>query len=447
MINQKDFIKKSGSYLLLVTIVVLVYLFHLNFDIFEISDDAWFKNAGEYFHLFDFLKWRYFHWSARLFPDAVAYLIFKLPIVYWRVFNTALIVLLGYSISRIFNSKWKPFASVSALLILGYISYDVLYSGYFWITGSFNYLLPMALGMYIMIPYADSYFRETEHHFSIKTILLFIAVFLFSFSNEQVLACALGAALCYHITIFIQKKKVNPILLISTGLMLIGFIIMYVSPGNKLRFVFEEARYFPGFSSLSLLGRTKIGMFWMYQMISQNMIVSVVLITILTLILTKPSWYKKILIILSTLMISLHHVRSDYMMDFESRSKVPVRLFMDTTKLFSLEFIYYVLPFVLWTFFFGILILCILKSVDHPIFIGLCFLAALTSCILMFFSPTIVASGPRVLNCFGLILSLVSVYLFHQIVEKYQNESYSTFVLGIFPVVAFLMYYLRLKNQ
>lgn len=229
--------------------------------------------------------------------------------------------------------------------------------------------------------------------------------------------------------------------------MLIGFILMYLSPGNKLRFTFEESAYFSDFSSLSFAGRAKIGVFWMYQMLSQNMIISIILIAILTIIVTKSEWYKKVFVLLSTLMITLYNVRSDYIMDFESRSKIPVEVFFNPAKLFSFEFIYYVLPFILWTLFFSILILCILKSVDHPIFIGLCFLAAITSCVLMFFSPTIIASGPRVLNCFGLILSLISFYLFQQIVKKYQNEGYRTVVLGIFPVVAFIMHYLQLKHQ
>lgn len=447
MIIEKKFIKKIISYVALIITIWLIYSFHSNYDIFEISDDAWFKNAGEYFRLIDFLKWRYFNWSARLLPDTVAYLFFKLPILYWRIFNTALIVLLGYSISRIFNKGFKLLAISSSLFILGYMSFNVIYSGYFWITGSFNYLLPMAIGMFVMIPYADSYFREIEPQLSVKIVINLLIVCLFSVSNEQVLACALGAAFCYHIATYIQKKSQNIIMILSTGIMLLGFILMYISPGNKFRFIFEEAKYLPGFSLMSLSGRTKLGIFWLYQELSRNMTMSIILITILTIIITKYEWYKKLLVVLSTLMITLYNVYPKSIMDFESRSKIPFSQFLNLKKLISIEFLNYLCPFILWTLFFSILIICILSNTDYPIFISLCFLAAFTSCILMFFSPTIYASGPRVFNCFGLILSIISFYLFQKIIEKFNNEGYPTFVLGIFPVVTFIAQYIKLKQQ
>ena len=137
---------KQRTIFLWCTLIFIVFLYQLRFNFIEGSDDSWFALIKDKYSLADYLSLRYNTWSSRIFPETMLYYIFHIPINLWRMLNTSFIFLLATSIVRIFKGEIKIYNVVVVIILFGYSSFDVINSGFFWMTGSVNYLWPLALG-------------------------------------------------------------------------------------------------------------------------------------------------------------------------------------------------------------------------------------------------------------------------------------------------------------
>lgn len=76
-----------------------------------------------------------------------------------------------------------------------------------------------------------------------------------------------------------------------------------------------------------------------------------------------------------------------------------------------------ILPYLLWGLFFGLVIALSISVAKQKIFIGLSYSAALFSSIMMWFSPTMYASGARVFMCASVLL-LINLFLLYQQIQE-----------------------------
>ncbi|OZQ92339.1 DUF6056 family protein [Paenibacillus sp. VTT E-133291] len=422
---------------------IILYTYH-NFMSLTVGDDMYFSTVE--FPFFDWIRLRYETWSGRLFPDTLAFMLFKNHYEVWQLLNPLFIMLSSYAIVRIVIKDFRIRDLLISLLILGYFSKNVLSSAFFWGTGSVNYLWPIALGLLAMIPYADKLFRD-EQPFSMKHFAItVICASLASISNEQVALCMIAFSILLHISLILKRKPQDIKLLIITVIMILGTCILLLAPGNHSRYVNEVATWFPGFDKLSIKDHLYIGIIWIFQKLFVDLKYLIMLLSIIVFIacyrdsnFNRKYSYKifgvLIFIIFSNMVLGYN---TEIFYNFEAIKQY--NLFHSIFHIFGTDkgFLYALIPYVFWTIFTALLCVLIIKLSQQKIFIFLALSAAAFSLVVMFFSPTIYASGNRVLAVSSIILTLITAKLILD--RQLITTKYHLVLLGCLPVLNLLQF-------
>ncbi|MEH7414521.1 DUF6056 family protein, partial [Neobacillus drentensis] len=406
-------ILKKYKWFILLIVYFLIYLFHFVVKKFP-GDDLLFSKATQNSTLMHWLFNRYFHWSARIFSDTMVYFFLAHRVWLWRLINPIFLLVLCYSVVRIWRKKVTLLEILIVLAILGYFAQNILSSGVFWITGSMYYLWPITLGLIAMIPYADKVFRDFELQNKYMFLLYFVSGFFASIGNEQVSLCLSCFAILTHIALVFQKKEQDKKLLLMTGFMIIGTLIMILSPGNKVRTVAETAYWFPTFGELSLKDHFYIGTIWGYKKIFSDMKYILYLLSVITLItyFKNDKLKQNIIFRLFTcifvivLILQLEGIAQGLLHNFEEIRKFH---FSETLLSFHLTkaFLKAIFPYLFWTLYSFMFIYLLLQNTKFKTFTLFGVLAVIGTLVVMFFSPTIYGSGNRVLTVGSVILTVI----------------------------------------
>ncbi len=403
--------KKWIAYLLL---FVILYLYHLVVTILP-GDDTIFSKASDKYSLIEWLSHRYNGWSGRLFPDAMVYILLDKWVWIWHFINPLMLLLLTFSMVRILKKRVFPREQVIALLILGYLAQNVLSAGVFWITGSINYLWPIALGLFSMIPFADAVFRNDINMNSWKFALHLLSGVIASIGNEQTALCISSFALLSLFHIMIKRDKPDIKLIIFTLLILIGTCIQVFAPGNEVRYLKNTDYWYPGFDLLSFKDHLYIGTIWAYEKLFRDMRYLLLLLSAVVLFSqfnqkkSRQPWILILLTLQFFITVGFHIMseKLNYIYDFAAIKDYPF-----TDSLFSiwkmpLDFVFALFPYLFWTFYSFLLMVILLKNSKHKFFVVFSLLATISTLIVMFFSPTIFGSGNRVLTVASVLLGLL----------------------------------------
>lgn len=229
--------------------VMAWYLF-VNINIMSGTDDIFFVTVTQKMNLYDFTAMRYHTWSGRYLIEAL--MVKTINIAYApQLLIISSFALLSYSISLIASDDGSvsltsiTIASLLLLAVPGTSSQAIL-----WVSGGYNYILPIALGLYALSNLIH------EKHCALPVSL---AALFFSCNNEQFGAVAL---LVIAITTSIRKYKKLPvkyeiIYLVTSA---VSFVSNMLAPGNKARFLAEVPNWMPDFNNLSMLDKITIGM-------------------------------------------------------------------------------------------------------------------------------------------------------------------------------------------
>ncbi|MGX7418983.1 DUF6056 family protein [Carnobacterium gallinarum] len=434
-------LKVKPQYFAWLIVFSLVVLYHFRFQMSPGSDDEWFANFHKQASFLTYLNSRFNVWSARIVPDAILFYIFLVPLTVWRILNSFFLVLLCRSIVRLFSPKASILSTLSVMCIIGFVSSSVINEGFFWITGSINYLWPLAMGIYVLVPLADYFYRETDMTFSFQNWIRLFVTFIVSFTNEQVLICVIGVFLATIIALLVKKRTIPLYLYLSVTILIIGFLIMYFSPGNALRMQSEVARWFPNFYELSVLSRLSIGFSWLYGQVIAYMLWILMLISGMTCYLLPSSWLKKTLISSSIFLLAANIFKNVRFFDFERIKLISKESYFNFSFLTNKAFYASAFPYVIWTLFIGLLIYASVKASGKQILVSLCYLAGILSSMLMFLSPTIYASGTRVFNVLGVTLAIIAYILLIKIQERISNKNrvFEVILLAIIPIIQFIL--------
>lgn len=254
--------------------LVVASVFYLNIFVFHkltIADDPFFSAALDHQGLLDFLRFRYWHWSGRI-PIEMAMVLIINHMAVWKVLNSLMVLLLCYSIGRIgFGRHLEVPASMAcAFALLMLIPPRVLWEAAWWVSGSFNYLWPVALGAYGSLHFFDRRERSAPHKVS-----LIVASGVAAY-NEQVgfvLLCLLVPLLLRRIaTRTCSAWDIAHIVFVAVNL-----AIALAAPGIQHRYQLEQARWFANFETLGVLEKVNIGLGLIKQSVldSQNLLVAV----------------------------------------------------------------------------------------------------------------------------------------------------------------------------
>lgn len=236
----------------IVLVVASLHLFAFGNSL--VADDAWYARALDAQALPDFLAFRYTHWSGRMPIEATLAVLMGHPWP-WRVINGLMWILFCYSAGRVALHRLLVSTAEStalALVLLLLMSPAVLFNATWWMTGSVNYLWPMALGLYGLIAFVD----DKPHGNGAR--LGFVLASGLAMYNEQVALVLLPASALLVVRRGVHQGR-HPWDMAHLAFMALNALVLFSAPGSQRRFLFEEALRFPNFSALDALDKVSIG--------------------------------------------------------------------------------------------------------------------------------------------------------------------------------------------
>lgn len=428
-------------------IYFVIYIFHFIIEIAP-GDDTLFSGMSSQYTLTEYLSMRYNGWTGRLSGELFFYFFLGGKVWLWKFINAGFIMLVAYSLVRIIREKNSLRYFIVALCIMGYFSQSILSSGVFWITGSMIYLWSIAMGLFAMIPFADYTFRNNYDTSNRRILLSLLTGLLAVFANEQAALCMVIFGLISITTYFIKTKKYSIRLIFLTVIFLVGTIISIKAPGNSSRFVSETATWFPNFNELSLKDHLYLGVIWFFGKAFTELKWLLLLISVGTLYVfnfqsnnMKQTYVTRLLnfifiiLVATSFSILIIGNPNNVLFDFEA-----IRNFHFGHNLINIwtiepKFILALIPYMFWSIFSLLLISMLIMISERKWFILLCLAAAIASMCIMFFSPTIYASGNRTLTVSAALLSLVSINVLNKI--EFKNKLGYIFIFA-FPAVNIL---------
>ncbi|MFB3161106.1 DUF6056 family protein [Neobacillus sp. 179-J 1A1 HS] len=426
---------------LIILLFLILYGVHFAVSPYP-GDDLFYKTASQNYSILEWIQFRYFEWSGRIIPDILSYYLLDGKLWIWRLLNPFIILLLAYSIIRIIKGHVSTKYLVLAILTLGYIHQGVLSSGFFWVTGSLNYLWPIALGLFAMIPLADKVFRDKKNSDARLPFIIFILCgFLASISNEQVALCISCFSIAAHICLFFQHKHQETKFFIFTGIMVIGTIILLIAPGNQVRMESEIASWYPEFNDLSFLKHLYVGVVWFFDKMFNEMrilVFTLAAITVTGYLLDselRKLWLSKFFALLFAIILGALLLGNEMNLFYNFSKINTINITPNFTYLWEVKYslIIALIPYLFWSAFSLILIILVVRKSENRFFILLCFLGLIASIAVMFFSPTIYASGRRVLTVGSVLFSLINIYFL--IKHKMLDNKLGLLVYSIIPVI------------
>nr|WP_263324803.1 DUF6056 family protein [Neobacillus sp. Marseille-Q6967] len=431
---------------LLFCVYMILFLFHLRISLVNGSDDTWFADASNQAPFLEWIQMRYTTWSGRLFPDTMLYTLLDEYLWVWKVLNPLFIVLLSIGLVSIIKKEVTRSDFIVGILVLGYISSKILNPGFFWITGSINYLWPIAFGVIAMIPFANRIFQY-NHSFSIyKWIVFYVFGIIASISNEQVGLCLSAFSFISVFIVYLRDRTIDKNLFIFTIIIIIGSCILLFAPGNKVRWLSEVKTWFPDYQELTFKSKILLGTKWIYKQLFYEMRNIILLLSaIIFYVFSKGNEKRHTLftifsvmffITISTILLDKHFL---FNFDLINGYSITQNLFHFWKS--DLGFTLSILPYIFWTVFGVLLVYLLLSVTKYKIRCFLWLAASICTMAVMFFSPTIYASGPRTLVVGSVLIAMLCLSLIHEF--KLLENRLSLIFFGCLPFLNLLQLYIR----
>ncbi len=283
---MKHWLLRHRDHAWVLLVVLLVAALHVHsFGNTLVADDAWFASALERRTLLDFMVWRYQRWSGRVPIEAVLVLIVIHTWV-WKLVNGMMLMLLCYSAGRIaLAGTDKSSATVTSLAFCMFmlIAPSTLSPAAWWITGSVNYLWPMALGLYGMLA-----FVEPGHGGNAVRLARLLSAGLAMY-NEQIALVLLPLSLLY-VLMNPARYRQRPWEIAQLGFMAANAFVVFAAPGSYNRFQFEQALRFPDFVAFDALDKLAIGFGLIFRSVidSSNLLIAALLVLSGSLVTRSP---------------------------------------------------------------------------------------------------------------------------------------------------------------
>ncbi|NGM82386.1 hypothetical protein G5B47_08150 [Paenibacillus sp. 7124] len=430
-------------------VFIIIYFYHFIIKIAP-GDDFYFKEVSNQFSFFDYLDFRYHEWTGRMSAEAGLYFFLDGMVWMWRIINSILILLLSYGINRLIRKEFSFSSFIIILVCFGYLSPSILSSGVLWITGSIVYLWPISLGVFAMIPFSDLSLRGARG-FTLGRIFLSLCMGLLAIlANEQVALCMLGFGALAIFHSLVKNRILDKRLILLWLVYLTAFMFSFYAPGNHRRFIAETATWFPGFDNLSLRDHLYIGIIWIYSKVFIQMKFLILLLSIITLCffyIKKKNASKLVsrtvslfaFLVISSVSIALIG-NVEFIYDFEALKKFDVGYSLLHLWNSGPQFVFAIIPYVFWTIYTVLFMVVFLAVTKKRKFTLVCFLASIASMGIMFFSPTIYASGNRTLTVSAMLLIVIIANLISDLDELDKRKAiYVLLPLALINVLALLV--------
>jgi len=246
--------ERAGARWLLGIGAALLWLHFAVLDRTAIDDDAYFAAALDHASLWQFLRERYLTWSGRLPMDGLAALLMH-HLWLWRVANVAMVALLCASVARLGFGDALPRATglACAFAILLLMPPPVLREAAWWVTGSLNYLWPVALGTWAMVALFERRPRSAAHWFALGCAAGFAA-----YCEQMALAMlAIGVPRWWQLW---RNGRAGPGDAWMLAALVVNAAVNFGAPGAQHRFSMETVRWFPDYDLLATIDKLHLGL-------------------------------------------------------------------------------------------------------------------------------------------------------------------------------------------
>ena len=240
---MKDFIIKYKIPIIFIIFFLLVLLQHqfmwLYHDDYGYASLSYAYNvegvSGHTFNLtqlFDFLIGHYNNWGGRVLYFGIECLLLSKSLFLFKLVQSIVITFIFYYVYKILKKYTKFDDYILAILSIccyGFIEIMVIRTGIFWPTASVLYVFPL-LPLLMFIYHYDSKNKKIFHN-----ILMAILIFFAAFSQEQIAVAAVSYIGIITIYEFVKTHKIDKKNIIMLLVALIGFSILMLAPGSKIR--------------------------------------------------------------------------------------------------------------------------------------------------------------------------------------------------------------------
>ena len=388
-----------NKYIIAFSLIYLMFFFKLYYGHYvNMADDVWFSNVHDsQSNIFVWLKDRYFQWTSRI-PIEFFLVLLITHFKVWVFINSFMFASLVLCTLYYLKLNLKKLL-ISSVLVFGLVLWgmpkSVSFEAAIWMTGSFNYLWPVALA-------AISYLCLYKSFLCNSRLLVILSCFLFFLSsfNEQMAVVNFVSILMSVIYFRLSRGKYLFLLPPLLSICIVIFIIV-TCPGNMVRYNIETAAWFKGFNSIGLFGKLVLGCnLYVDALVSKHSVVP--LLSSLALIKVCNHFGAKCIAIfwsvvfLATLIVSPDAIRlnANDVLTF-----LPLmRAFLAALYLISV-----------------VCAVSVSRYFDKvSLVVVVCFVCSAASIVFMGLSPTIYASGKRVFFVYYVIMIFLSMNILLQ---------------------------------
>lgn len=368
------------------------------------DDDKYFSDALLNRSLFEFLNIRYHTWTGRILIEGIMVLTINHPWFFKFVIPLSLCVMAASLVAL--SSRGRKAGLLSfclSLTLLLLINGDVMGEASWWVTGSYNYLQPIAAGL---LSLAIFYYHRSG---PVWTKVLALALLVFACFNE---IYSILFAVPAIIAITYARKdygKYSAIYFIAAAL---TTAFALTAPGNRERFYKETSRWFPDFPNFNIIDKVALGFDRLSSHITEQNVLLLVLMAVLVACIVLQ---KKNITGLQMLCMAVLAFKFALFFIF-TRYSYPLKAFthfefLDFGNVADIKFFFpYVFSlFILFTCISLMTSIC--DSVEDLINMPVVFILGIASVVMMGLSPTVYASSFRVVFIFDLSVIYVILYM------------------------------------
>ena len=227
--------------------LVVVFIFTLIFSLLiPMGGDDWgmyLRKGMNLSEIFELSKWFYNVWEGRFFARIFS-LIFIPNEILWVFLNASLMSLLFYFMYKILkiDDKYLP------LLLMGllFVDFQTFAQVYVWRTGNIFYFIPITFAFGLIFLRRNLIFGNDINikwwNYLFIPLTLIACMFVENVAVGIIVICLLNLVFYYF-----QYKKLDKPMLLCLLAAIVGFCLMYFSPGTQVRIDMETS-----FTSLSI---------------------------------------------------------------------------------------------------------------------------------------------------------------------------------------------------
>lgn len=443
-IHRKGFMKKYWKVVLFWALVFIGALLILTQVGYSDGDDAFFYENTRNRSFFEYLNWRYQTWVGRMTAEAMVYITFRFGLTFWRIVDALMLILLPIGVIRLslkaaggpelqteIHDEALSIFGLSVASVTGYFLMSAMTLGYaaVWVNGSIFYTWSFTFGVWSLLPIADAVFDTGQ--FSWKKLLYSIPfAVIATMSIEQMGAVLLAFQGIGLVSLIWKKRRIHPGVALQFFATLAAFLILFLAPGNELRVASEITNWMPQYDMLTFPQHFFIVIQWLLSSFANEnrlFLAGIWLAGIWLLLQEKKRtrsdgvWilFGAIFLIVSFLPYAGITVLSDMGMNIADITvcvdQVPMVALLTTANKIAL---------IWWTLALVFTFAYLWRISKFHVTLLLAYLAGIASEAILFFSPTMYASGARVYYLTDLLYLFVILVLSLSIHRKEQRRYY-----------------------